>query len=328
LTGDCVVVATERAKRPHSYARETKVNKEHTVIDCPFCAGNEGLTPPEIFAVRSGASGPDSPGWRVRVVPNKFPAFVPDAATPGQADPLHSILGGTGRHEVIIHSPDHWKSLGRLSPEEIARIFAVYQARLRSVSNQEDIAAALIIINHGVEAGASIRHPHSQLFAIPIVPPLIEKELLRFSEHLDDLGSCLLCDLIDMEKSAGVRMVAENDEFVAFCPFASRVPFETYIVPKKHAADFASADEGVLRAAAELMGLVLGRMLGRLGDVPYNIYLHTRPFRSDAPYHWHFAVLPKTTIIAGFEYGSGMMINVVEPETAAEFLSHSGDRSV
>ncbi len=283
------------------------------------------MTPPEVFALRPGTDAPDTVGWQVRVVPNKFPAFVPDASVPKPTDPLHPILAGTGLHEVIIHGPDHEKSFGQLQVEDLARVFSVYQERLRAIATSTALASAIIIVNHGVEAGASISHPHSQLFAIPVVPPLLKQELDRFREHFDEQGTCLLCDLAESEEREQERLVAQDDDFIAFCPYASRVPFETYVVPKRHAADFAEADERTLTAAAKMMHLVLERMHARLGDVPYNIYLHSRPFHSNEPYHWHFAILPKTSIIAGFEYGSGIMINVVEPETAAEFLRDSGE---
>ncbi len=319
LTGDWVVIATQRAKRPHSYARESRATEAAKVVDCPFCSGNESQTPPETFAVRP--DGPqDGGGWRVRVVPNKFPAFDIEPAVPPPADLLHPVRAGFGIHEVIIHSPDHEHSLGRMSVDDVALVFNVYQERLRAAADRPGVEAAVVIVNHGTEAGASIRHPHSQLFAVPVVPPMIGRELVRFREHLDSRGSCLLCDLIEDERRVGERVVVETDNFIAFCPYASRVPFETYIVPKKEAADFSAVDEKMVREAAEVTRSVLGRLSKGLGDIPYNIYLHTRPFHSNEPYHWHLAVLPKTSIIAGFEYATGIMINVVEPETAAEFL--------
>lgn len=320
LTGEWVVIAAERAKRPHSFARSEKQVGSDPVSDCPFCPGNEERTPPEVSAVRPGRGPANTEGWLVRVVPNKYPAFNAVSGAPSSIDPLRPVLPGRGVHEVIIHGPDHDKSLGQSATEEITRIFSVYQERLRAASSRPGLEAAVIIVNHGAEAGASISHPHSQLFAVPVLPTYLAREMRQMGEYADKSGSCLLCDLWESEVRLGARMIFENDFVAVFCQFASGVPFETYLVPKEHVAEFSEASPEALRGAAEGLRAVLSKLHAGLGDIPYNIYLHTRPFHSESAFHWHLSILPKTSIIAGFEYATGIMINVVAPESAAEFL--------
>ncbi len=319
LTSDWVVIASERAKRPHSYSRETKSTPPQTVLDCPFCPGNESLTPPEVFALRD-QGGPDTSSWAVRVVPNKFPAFAGEAPPDSGAGAFQRMLGGVGRHEVIIHGQDHGRSLAQMTSAEIGLVFSVYQKRLAGLSKDKKLAGAIVIVNHGREAGASIEHPHSQLFAIPIVAPLIGRELANIRAYEAEHGSCLICDMVADERATGVRVVFETERFIVFCPFAGRVPFEMYMVPKAHQDDFLDADQETVDAAASAVQKALARVDDRLGDVPYNLYLHTRPFRSTELFHWHISILPKTSIVAGFEFGADIMINVVDPQVGAEFL--------
>ncbi len=318
LTGDWVVIATHRAMRPESFSREPKPPVGKSLSGCPFCAGNEGQTPPEVMALRP--DGPaDGLGWRVRVVPNKYPAFSPSA---GPISPENDFASrpANGRHEVIIHGPDHDRTLAKMSEAEIEAVFSVYKERLKALALLPEVASAIIIVNQGREAGASIEHPHSQLFALPLVAPLIEREMERVEVWRAERNECPVCSMVAHELSSGARLVAQNEHFVAFCPFASRVPFETYIVPRVHERNFAAAGDILLQAAAAIVKTVLARVGARLGDPPYNLYLHTAPFRSEGDYHWHFALLPKLSVIAGFELGSGIMINVADPEGAAEFL--------
>lgn len=320
ITGEWVVVAAERAMRPEYFSREPKPLDELAVPKCPFCPGHENQTPPEVYALRPGGGRPDGPGWQVRVVPNKFPAFSPVASLAPAESTFYRAMPAIGRHEVIIHSPDHTKSPALMSAEEIARVLMVYQSRLRDLAREPGLKSAVVIVNHGRDAGASIEHPHSQLFALPLVAPLIGRELDRFADHQQATGRCVMCDLLRHEKEDGERVVAENDDFIAFCPYASRAPFEINIAPQAHQGDFSLAEPNLVKSAAELMKTVLGRLRGLLGDPPYNMYLHTLPFGSSGKYHWHFAVLPKVSTLAGFEFSSGIIINITEPEAAAGFL--------
>lgn len=305
--------------RPESFSRDPKPQVGESLSGCPFCAGNEGQTPPEVFALRPPGSRADGPGWEVRVVPNKYPAF---SAAAGVAHPEshYRSIPAAGRHEVIIHGPGHDATLARLPVSDVTKVFSVYRERLTELSRAPGLVSAIIIINQGREAGASIEHPHSQLFALPMVAPLLAAELARMKKGRTKDGECPLCSMVAHEVSYKERVIAENEYFIAFCPFASRVPFEIYVVPKAHRPGFAPAGEEELAAAARIVKSVLERLRDRLGDPPYNLYLHTAPFSEDGDYHWHISILPKLSIIAGFELGTGIMINIAEPDAAAEFL--------
>jgi len=318
LTGDWVVVATERARRPESFSREPKVPVIEHLAGCPFCAGNESQTPPEVFALRPGGGPADAPGWEVRVVPNKYPAFR-ESADAKQEEPYRA-MAAIGEHEVIIHGPDHDMTMAKMSVEHLAEVLSVYQLRLKDLAKRSPLVSAVIIVNQGREAGASIEHPHSQLFALPIVAPLVARELARFSEFQAEQGECPVCAMVRYERSHKERLVTEDEDFLAFCPYASRAPFEVCVVPKEHQRDFSDTDPARLRKAAATIKLVLERVHDRLGDPPYNLYLHTAPFSPDGDYHWRLTILPKISVIAGFEFATDIMINVVDPDAAAEFL--------
>lgn len=313
------MIATGRAMRPESFSRDPKPQVGERLSGCPFCAGNESQTPPEVFALRPVGSRADGPGWEVRVVPNKYPAF---SEPPGVVHPEQPYLSmpAAGRHEVIIHGPEHNATLAHMPVADVLKVFTVYRERLKDLAQDPSLESAIIIINQGREAGASIEHPHSQLFALPMVAPLIGKELARMKEIRAKSGQCPVCSMLAYEASYKERLIAENEHFLAFCPYASRTPFEMYIVPKAHQPGFSGAGAAELAAAAEIVKFTLERLRDRLGDPPYNLYLHTVPFREAGDYHWHMTILPKLSTMAGFEFGTGIMINIAEPDAAAEFL--------
>lgn len=319
LTGDWVVLAAGRSMRPESFTSEPKPEVGERLSGCPFCAGNESETPPEVFALRPPESRTDGPGWEVRVVPNKYPAL---SEQPGVArhEPPYLSMPASGRHEVIIHGPGHNATLAHMSVADVAKVFSVYRERLKDLEKDPSLVSAIIIINQGREAGASIEHPHSQLFALPIVSPSIEKELVRIKETRAKGGRCPVCSMLAHEADHKERLIAENDHFLAFCPYASRLPFEISIMPKAHRPGFAAAGAAELAAAAEIVKFALERLRDRLKDPPYNLYLHTVPFHENGDYHWHMTILPKLTTAAGFELGTGIMINIADPDSAARFL--------
>lgn len=305
--------------RPESFSRDPNPAEAESLSSCPFCAGKEGLTPPEVFALRPAGSQADGPGWEVRVVPNKYPAFreTPDSI---EAEALYRSMAAEGRHEVIIHGPEHNATMANMPSTHISKVFSVYRDRLESLSKDPKLASAIIIINQGREAGASIEHPHSQLFALPIVAPSIATEMARTRQARENGENCPVCSMLEHEARYKKRVIAENEDFLAFCPFASRMPFEVYIVPKAHQPSFAAVTSRDLEQAASIVKSIMERLRDRLGDPPYNIYLHTSPFNEDGDYHWHLTLLPKLSTPAGFELGTSIMINIVDPDTAAEFL--------
>lgn len=334
LTGEWVIVATERARRPETFApkqKEKKAGLPSRVENCPFCAGNEQMTPPEVLAYRDDLSGkdkPDTPGWSVRVIPNKFPALeqreggkLPDFAGPGGWN-LFQNFDGYGVHEVIIETPDHNRQLDALSVGEMSLVLSAFRERILALSEDHRLKYVQIFRNHRQEAGASIEHPHGQLLALPYIPPLLEKEYQRCREYYSENKRCLLCTLLEKEEESRERVILENDSFLAYIPFAAPLPFTTWIVPRKHVSSLEKGEEGWEEELAPLLKDFLLKLDTKLEDPPYNLYFHLAPLRSGPrpDYHWHLEIIPKLTIVAGLEMATGTFINVSRPEEAAKFL--------
>ena len=331
-----VILAPERAGRPQEkpgapHASRTK--------ECPFCEGNEKETPPELWARRDGrGAGPDSPGWTVRVVPNRFPALTTSSPVRREHLGLLKSIQGVGAHEVIIESPGHEDGLADLTPAHLQSVLEAYRLRLRAVYRDSRLAYALIFKNHKVPAGASLTHPHSQLIATPVIPQNIRLKLETALRHHARTGACLLCDLIRQERSGGARIIEEADGFVALAPFASRFPYEVMIAPAGHMPDFRDMESGGLLLLARLLKDILLRLKHALGDPPYNYFLNTAPNPAAldqedwdkeglrAACHWHLEILPRHTAVAGFEWGSGFHINTTNPEEAARHLREIGSQ--
>jgi len=321
ITGNWVVIATDRAKRPENF---TQADKEETATntDCPFCYGNERVTPPEVMAYRAPYTKPDTPGWKVRIIPNKFPAFIPEGASKIDRNGVYVQMNATGAHEVIIDSPDHNKHLALLSNKEIVSIVTAFRDRYIELKKDKNIKYILFIVNHGKKAGASLEHPHAQLFASPIVPINITNELKGAAKHFKETNQCIFCNIIQEERKTRIRVIMDTKHFLAFCPFASRSPFETWIIPKKHTSHFENMSPPEINNLASIMRVTLAKLYDGLNNPDYNFYVHTSPCHSpELPYyHWHIEILPKLTIQAGYEMGSGIMINIARPEEAAAFL--------
>lgn len=318
VTKKWVVIATERSKRPSDFPVQQETRKGGV---CPFCKGNEDKTPPEIMAFRDEGTKPDTPGWWVRVVPNKFPALDPGFTGAPERN-FYFKMPGTGVHEVLIESPEHDSSLESHHSHQVREIFRAWRARYQALINRESIKYIQIFKNEGSVAGASLSHPHSQLIATPVIPPVIAEELKGSQEYYGERGNCLYCEMIDQELRVKTRIAVENDDYLSFCPFASRFPFETWIIPKKHQASFETIDDRILHSLSEIVQGTVQKITGSLNNPPYNIVLHTAPAGySDVPfYHWHLEILPRLTIVAGFEWGTGIIINPTPPEAAAQYL--------
>jgi UDPglucose--hexose-1-phosphate uridylyltransferase len=321
VTGRWVAIATERAKRPSSFTRAASVAVPASA-QCPFCLGHESMTPPEVMAYRAPGTEPNTPGWDLRVVPNLFPAFGPATGELNvHQEGIYTAENGLGVHEVIISSPSHRDDLADLPVDVVARVVRAYVERYQAHRENPVINYLLIINNHGKEAGASLEHPHSQLFGIPVVPPTVQEEVDGVKRHREATGRCVYCDVIAAEREIGSRVIFENDRFLVYAPYASRTPFEASIIPKHHQARFEDIGADDQYAFAEALRELTLRISRGLNDPPFNFYLHTGPVHdANVDYHWHFEVLPKLSIAAGFELGSGIMINVATPEAAAEFL--------
>lgn len=324
ITQNWVIISTERAKRPSDFfSSKNREQKEKATIKdtCPFCPGNEEQTPPEVFALRSPDTRADTPGWQVRVVPNKFAALLPEENGGEQKAGLYRSLPGKGVHEVIIEIPEHETSFPNYPPQQAIRVIQAWRQRYLQHSQEGDLKYIQIFKNQGQIAGASLEHPHSQLLATPLVPPAVAQEIRRVQEYLREKESCLFCDLLEKEIQKGIRIVAFNEKFLAFCPYASRFPFEIWIFPWKHQSHFGEIEDAQVEDLAAIMQDVLGRLQRSLQDPPFNLVLRSAPINGETwGYHWHFELLPRLTTVAGFEYGTGIYINPTPPELAAQFL--------
>jgi UDPglucose--hexose-1-phosphate uridylyltransferase len=321
ITRRWVIIATERATRPTDFIRTVDDDRTDPAR-CPFCEGREDKTPPEIFAIRPAGGPPDGPGWRVRVVSNKYPALRIEGKTDRTQIGVFRRMDGVGAHEVIVETPDHDTHLALMSEVEIGDVIRAYYQRYEDLDRDKRFEYLLLFRNHGSAAGASLSHPHSQLIALPMVPKRINEELDVAERYYVKRGSCIFCDMIAQERSGGERIVYENERFLAVAPYASRFPFETWILPRAHMASFGGIGPEDVAPMAEALKTVLLKLSLCVKNPPYNFIVHTAPYeypRSPA-FHWHLEVMPQLTRTAGFEWGSGFHINPIAPEEAARYL--------
>lgn len=322
IIGRWVIISSERGKRPSDFATEPE---ETSSANCPFCVGNEEKTPPEIFTVdQLDVEGrvPNSPGWQVRVVPNKFPALRIEGEMERRGVGMFDMMNGIGAHEVIIETPDHAKRLHQLVPGEIEHVVTAYRQRIVDLTKDPRFRYILVFKNEGRAAGASLAHSHSQLIATPIIPKRVTEELEGSKIYYGWKERCVFCDIIKQELAKGERVICENEKFIALAPFAPRFPFETWLLPKDHRPFFERDND--LTQLASLLGEVLKRLAVTLSCPPYNFLIHNSPVNcrgSDLlAYHWHIEIMPKLTKVAGFEWGTGFYINPTQPEDAAKYL--------
>ena len=318
-TREWVVIATERAKRPHLF---TSARGEGEVSawdeNCPFCPGNELRTAPEVFKIEGTQSS-----WRVRVVPNKYPALTPEGSTTRKVEEeFFRRIEGVGVHEVIIESPLHNGLLALLDEAQIEQVLFTYRARYNALKPLPFIRFVSIFRNQGERAGTSLRHPHSQLVGTPVAPPYIRRKLETALQYYDDMGTCLYCDLFHHELEVGKRIVVETESFMVFHPYASRSPFETWIAPKKHQTSFGLISDEELPELAGVLKDILRRLYKSLNNPDFNYVICSSPTEDEYNqyYDWHIVIIPRLTTPAGFEMGSGIYINTALPEETAEFM--------
>jgi len=313
-----VIIAKNRAKRPTDFIQKRAAPSEEGT--CFFCPGNEHLTPPEIARVEdapphrflpappdvaSGSSPAKKGRWLIRIFPNKFNAVSTD------------FPKAYGTHEVIVETPEHGKTLSDLSPEHIARVIDAYCERVDALRKDPRIKYAAIFKNEGREAGASLRHTHTQLLSQDVVPPLVEEEMRGNMEFAERNGSCYFCSARSIE---GERIVFEDGNILAFCPFASRFHFETWFVPKRHVDQLTGLTEGERLSLASALRAVLSKLDSMLNRPPYNFHLHTAPLAGEPSYHFHLELTPRLSLWAGYEFCTGLYINSLPPEEAARAL--------
>lgn len=321
VLGRWVIISTERAKRPKDFKfapEERRISPE----ECPFCPGNENFTPPEIYALRENNSAPNTPGWTLRVIPNKFPALRIEGDLNRRGEGIYDRISGIGAHEVIIETPEHLTVLADLSPEAFSDVIFAYQKRILDLKRDSRFRYVMVFKNFGAVAGASLEHSHSQLIATPVVPKRVIEEMDGSKRYYEYRERCIFCDIITQETKASKRLITENNSFIAFCPFAPRFPFETWILPRNHISNFEDSPENELKDLATILKDCLLRLKKALNTPPYNYIIHTTPIKLKGIdfYHYHLEIIPVLTRIAGFEWGTGFYINPTPPEESASFL--------
>lgn len=326
-----VIIATERGRRPSDF-KEGGAGKVTEGKFCPFCEGQEAVTPREIIAWRKPGSEPNKPGWSVRATPNKFPALVIEGEVNRTGIGLFDMMSGIGAHEVIVETPKHGENLAEMDETQIDKILWAYKSRISDLEKDKRFRYVLVFKNYGEAAGASLEHAHSQLIATPITPRYIKLELTNSREYFHEKERCIFCDLIRQEIGDGSRIVSENEYFVSFTPFASRSPFEIWIMPRRHQHDFSIITDEERIQLARLLKDTMVRLKKTLNDPPYNYMIHTSPNmvpRAGKPdywgtvqydFHWHIEIVPRLTKQAGFEWGTGLYICPTPPEEAAKYL--------
>ncbi len=318
VSKEWVIIASERALRPDEMGARVPPKAEVPMYrkDCPFCPGNEEQTPPAVYSVEEGGQ------WRLRVVPNKFAALNPDQPVGRQCMGPFLQAGGFGVAEVVIESPHHDQSLSTLPVPDVERVLRAFRSRYLAVASDRRINLITIFRNFGVLAGTSLEHPHSQIIATPIVPPHVRGGWYAAQLQYDAFGSCPYCEMLQGEMEQKHRLVTETEHFVAFCPYASRTPFELRIYPRRHHACFAWVNEREIEDLAYVLRDTLARLRVGVNNPDYNFVIRSAAAGDeDSRYlHWYLVVIPKITTPAGFEIGTGIYINVVPPEFAAEHL--------
>lgn len=328
VLGRWVIIAGERSQRPNPFRRYAKATESQD--PCPFCPGHESMTPKEVLLYEGGTANPAAAGagatggagWQVRVVPNLFPALRIEGSHDKRGEGLYDIMRGIGAHEVVIETPRHDEDPAAFARDQMAEVARAWRERMIDLLRDTRFQYVLIFKNHGSAAGASLPHAHSQIIALPVTPARIINELQGTERYYDYRGRCIYCDILTQELADARRLVAENADFVAFAPFASRFPFEVTILPRRHEPFFQALTPEMTATFAEILIDVLRRYKLALDDPPYNFVVHTAPPGYPHPdrYHWQVEVLPKLTEAAGFEWGSGFFINPTPPEDAARAL--------
>lgn len=324
------IIAPERCKRPSDFKLTSEEIKRRK---CPFCPGNESLTPSEIYRI---ASDSNESGWRTRVVPNKYPALRVEEQVERSAFGVFDTISGVGAHEVIVDTDQHDLALDQYSDQIWIDLFTVFQSRMTDLKKDIRLRYALPIKNVGMAAGASLVHPHSQLVALPEIPPGVKQILHVGREYYVQKERCMYCDVVQQELEDRSRIVYENQDYVALCPYGSSFPFEIRIYPKQHFSDYTLMTQKQYQSLADITGEVFRRLYSALDEPSLNMYIHTVPIANDplaiaefqqwmdVSYHWHMVIIPRMGAGIGLEFGAGISVNPVPPEEAAAFLRRDG----
>lgn len=317
ITGRWVIISTERARRPHAFASPS-ARLPGIEGPSPFAAGQEAQAQPELLAYHHGEGG----AWSLRVVPNRYPALRVEGTLEFEGDGMYDQMSGIGAHEVIIETPDPEVALADLPEGRIADLFWAFRDRVNDLKRDTRLRYMVMFKNHGQDAGATIAHSHSQLIALPVVPRFTEEEMAGSLRYFDYRHRCIYCDMLKQELQTQSRVVTSNDGFAGIAPYASRFPFETWILPRRHTSHFEAVTDNEVRQLAATMKQVLQRVNQALEKPAYNFVIHSAPVQ-DAPiehYHWHIEIIPRIVRVAGFEWSTGIYINPTAPEEAAAYL--------
>jgi len=320
ISGDWVVIATGRAQRPETFRKEKRIIKTMPKKDCFFC-NIETQLPPLLILENGKMKKELSKDWTVVVIPNKYPAFVKKNGLDIRKEGIHRLMNAYGMAEVVV-TRDHKKQIAEFTKKQIKEVIDAYQTRYLDLMTEPKIHYISVFHNHGVEAGASVAHPHSQIIATPVLDPKIKRSLEGAKNFMKHNKKCGYCIMNEWDRKHGSRVVFENKEFLVVCPFASSSAFTLSVTPKKHLPYFEKITEKQKEYLAEAMRAALRKLDKGLDDPSYNFFLHTAPCdgRKHDYYHWHWVIVPKTSVMAGFELCTGIEISTIEPEAAAAYL--------
>jgi UDPglucose--hexose-1-phosphate uridylyltransferase len=317
LTREWVIIATERAKRPKEFAKksEKKVLPAHSP-NCPFCPGNEHMTPPQTYLV------PDTGSWRIRVTPNKFAAVSYEGELHRTVKGIRRTITGVGIHEVIVETPQHNLPTALQEDAQVELLIETYLNRFDFASKDPRVEQVTLFKNHGEAAGTSLEHPHSQMIGTPIITGQLRDRMINALKHFDEFGECIFCHVMEQELREQTRIVLETEHFVAFVQYAALTPFSMLIMPRRHMACFAEINDSEAADLARNLRRTLGKLYHGLEDPDFNYTIRTAPIENSGVkyYHWYVSIIPRLTKVAGFELGSGMFVNVSLPEENAQFL--------
>ena len=321
VMGNWVIISPERKLRPQFFGAlaEDKLSPEN----CPFCTGNEAMTPPEIYALRDKNSQPNEAGWQLRVVPNKYPALRVEGELIKQAEGFYDKMNGIGAHEVVIETPLHGAGMDELETEAVARIFLAFKRRVLDLKKDIRLRYIHVFKGHGRITGATVPHPHSQIVALPVIPAQVREQLTQAEAHFKARERCIFCDIIFNEIKERKRLLVENSDYIAAAPYASRLPFELAIYPKSHSVSFEETPDSSINLLAGLFRDIMGRINKMLERPAYSLALYNAPFGIECSdyFHWHLRLVPMFREIGGFEMGTGVYVNPVPPEEAVKILN-------
>lgn len=319
ITGRWIIINIDKPKRPGDFEVEDHTRKGGV---CPFCYKNETMTPPEIVAYRKEGSKPNTPGWSLRVVPNKFPALSTEGELNKFGVGIFDRTNGIGTHEVIIETPKHSKEIPDYTDKEAKNVISIYKERMLDLRKDPRFKYILVFKNYGLSAGASLEHTHSQLIALPVIPKRVVGEIGGAKAYFNYKDRCIFCDMIRQELEKRELTIIENEAFLSFSPFVPRFAYEVWVIPKRHNSDFGNIKPRQIKNLANILRETLLRLKVALNDPSYNYMIHTSPLNelNMDYYHWHIEIIPKLTRVAGFEWGTGFYINPTPPEVASKVL--------